>query len=283
MSQERGLQPLLDRMRGLGARADECLAKVLAGHVMLQAVMAQEEAASTAGGLRCLSPSSLSDSDATDSDDSEGGEGEGQRPGGAQSQRAAVNAEVASRLAIMQLALCAPPFEAMESLLSFCVGVGSRGRPIAALTCVRVLRHASCINMSRAAAAPCVWPCPSLPSHHVPQHCWLPTSQARVAMDQACDVVNAARRHALEPPFAFHPVEEGGQLLLAVLPIQHQLPKLAEVGDGPPTPDVRPALTEVRTHPSSYRWGWVGPALGRAEAAGGVLRCRASPAAAASH
>lgn len=76
-------------------------------------------------------------------------------------------------------------------------------------------------------------------------------------MDQACHVINASRCHALEPPFAFHPVEEGGQLLLAVLPIQHQLPKLAEAGDGPPEPEVLPALTEVRTHPSSYCWGCV--------------------------
>lgn len=114
---DRGLELLLSRLqRPPGVvEVDATLAKVLAGHLLLEAALEQDEAAAAAAAGRSGGGGILSDSDSTDSEGEEG------QPFTARSTAGAIPAERAGRLAKLQLALDAPPSDVVQLLIMYCL------------------------------------------------------------------------------------------------------------------------------------------------------------------
>ncbi len=112
--------------------ADEFLSKMLAGHLMLEAAMEQQEAAAASESRLSGGYGSTSDSDATDPD------AEGEQPFTPRtpsSPAGGISSELAQRLARLQLAMDAHPAEAHRCMILYCIQVSTQwpGRQVPAL------------------------------------------------------------------------------------------------------------------------------------------------------
>lgn len=98
------------------SQVDECLVKVLAGHLLVEASVEQDGATVALGGGLCSSSGLGSDSDSTDSDAEE-------QPFASRPSAGGVGAELAERLAKLQLALGAPAPHALHAMIVHCIEV----------------------------------------------------------------------------------------------------------------------------------------------------------------
>lgn len=116
------MMPLRHRVRSMVGVVDpgDCLSKLLAGHIMVEASM---EAGGPAPAIRAVlssGRSSVSDSDATDSS-----EEEEERPSAPRSPGGGISPELAQRLARLQLAMDASSMEALHCMVQHCLQVST--------------------------------------------------------------------------------------------------------------------------------------------------------------
>ncbi len=101
--------------------AEDCLAKVLAGHFMLEAAMEVEAAAAASRSRLSGSLSPSSDSDFSDSD------ADGEQPFAPRTPSGSISSGLAQRLARLQLAMEVTPPEALRCMLKYCIEVSNAG------------------------------------------------------------------------------------------------------------------------------------------------------------